>query len=74
MVDDQIFHVKIRHFNQMFLFVNSKHQSWTKYKIKQLQQKKRILESHKESGSKKEKKRLMLGKTESKTEAESEET
>ena len=35
---------------------------------------KRILESHKESGSKKERKRLMLGKTESKTEAESEET
>ena len=36
--------------------------------------KKRILESHEESGSKKEKKMLKLGKTESKTEAELEET
>ena len=36
--------------------------------------KKRILESHEESGSKKEVKRLKLGKTESKTEAELEET
>ena len=36
--------------------------------------KKRILESHEESGSKKGMKSLKLGKTESKTEAESEET
>ena len=35
--------------------------------------KKRILESHEESGSKKERKRPKLRKTESKTEAESEE-